>query len=49
MVFQLSLPVMPTRLEAVVSTGPPWPPDGSIDADIAIRRFGSVGPSTEQW
>jgi hypothetical protein len=24
-------------------------PSGSMLADISISRFGSVGPSTEQW
>ena len=40
---------MPIRSDAVVMTGPPCAPAGSIVADMAISRFGSVGPSTEQW
>ena len=48
-VSQFSLPVIASRLEAVVMTGPPAAPAGSIQAEIAISRFGSVGPSTEQW
>ncbi len=48
-VSQLSLPVIAIRLEAVVITGPPCAPAGSMEADMAISRFGSVGPRTEQW
>ena len=49
MVSHLSLPVIASRSEAVVITGPPAAPAGSIQAENAISRFGSVGPSTEQW
>jgi hypothetical protein len=47
-VSQFSLPVMATRSVAVVVTGPPCAPLGSIEAENVISRFGSVGPSTEQ-
>ena len=36
------------RSDAVVITGPPALPAGSMLAEIAMSRFGSVGPSTEQ-
>jgi hypothetical protein len=34
---------------SVCTSGPPCVAAGSIEADIDIRRFGSVGPITEQW
>jgi hypothetical protein len=48
MVSQLSWPYSATRSLNVSTTGPPFVPSGSIDADMPISRFGSVGPSTEQ-
>ena len=49
MVSQLSLPYSATRSENVATTGPPLVPAGSMVAVMPISRFGSVGPSTEQW
>ena len=50
MVSQLERAVLGHPVGGSVSTtGPPAVPSGSIQADIVISRFGSVGPSTEQW
>jgi hypothetical protein len=48
MVVQEQLPC--TELELLVMRiGPPAVPAGSMVPEICIRRFGWVGPKTEQW
>jgi hypothetical protein len=49
MVSQLSVLYALSGSLKVCTTGPPLVPSGSMLADISISRFGSVGPSTEQW
>ena len=41
-------PWNPARVSLVTMIGPPATPAGSTVPEIAISRFGWVGPSTEQ-
>ena len=50
MVSQLSVPYSATRSVTVVDHRPArGARPGRSQAEIVISRFGSVGPSTEQW
>ena len=48
MVSQCTLPTASDD-GLVMTTGPPAAPVGSMVPESAMRRFGCVGPSTEQW